>query len=223
MPPIAQQPRASRRRWTWLALLVGCFVLPRTALARTSYTLDKKGSSFVVHLLKGGLASGFAHDHVIIARQFSGTLTIDGSDLATAKLSLQVQTSSLDPDPLALRRAYGMKSKLSASDRKKVLRNLRKKDQLWVSRYPTIDFQSTAIRALGGDRYRIDGKLTLRGVTRAVSLNTTATLVGKQFVGKAQLSVKQSDYGYKPYRAGLGLVRVKDKATINVYLKAKAP
>jgi polyisoprenoid-binding protein YceI len=48
--------------------------------------------------------------------------------------------------------------------------HLRSADFFEVERYPELTFRSTAIEA-GGDGYKIDGDLTIRGVTRQVTLD----------------------------------------------------
>jgi polyisoprenoid-binding protein YceI len=39
-----------------------------------------------------------------------------------------------------------------------------------AERFPTISFRSTGVRPQGGDRYAVDGDLTVRGVTKPVTL-----------------------------------------------------
>ena len=208
------------------ALLILALAAPQAAWGqsapRTSFTLQNKASSFVAHLLKGGVAKGFAHDHVIRATKVTGTVDLEAGKLETLRLDLRVDTRSFDVDPPALRRAYGMKSMLDAGDRAKVKRNLEAKDQLWVAKYPQIRFVSTSLKALGGKRYVVFGKLTIRGVTRPVAVKVSAWLSadGKRLEGKGQLRFRQSRFGYKPYSAGLGLVKVKDPVTLNLYLVA---
>jgi polyisoprenoid-binding protein YceI len=48
---------------------------------------------------------------------------------------------------------------------------LRSADFFDVQRYPEISFESTAVKALGPDHYRIVGQLQIRGVTRPQSLD----------------------------------------------------
>lgn len=212
-----------------VALVALVFAIPlasRAEAAPATYALDGARSSFVAHLLKGGLAKGFAHDHVLRAKQVRGSVTLsDAARLETATIEITVDTRTLDVDPSKLRKAYGMKEALSAKDRAKVKKNLEDKDQLWVARYPELRFVSTGLRALGGERYAVSGKLTIRGVTRAVQLSVKAKLKdgGRTIEGQGQLRFKQSDYGYKPYSAGLGLVKVRDPVTLNLYLVARRP
>ena len=48
--------------------------------------------------------------------------------------------------------------------------HLRSPDFLDVERYPEISFRSTSVAEDGDGRYRLDGDLTIRGVTRPVTL-----------------------------------------------------
>jgi polyisoprenoid-binding protein YceI len=49
--------------------------------------------------------------------------------------------------------------------------DLRSSNFLGVDQYPTITFKSTKIESLGGDRYTMTGDLTIKGVTKPVTLN----------------------------------------------------
>ena len=194
---------------------------PARAEPRT-YQLIPGKCSLVVQLFKDGAGARFAHDHVIQARKLSGAITVDPEALGVTSIRITVDARSLDPDAATLRKKYGLPGHLSPGDRSKVAANMRAEDQLNVARYPSITFRSTGVAALKAPgRYTVTGKLTLRGVTREVSLAVKAKLVGGVLKGGGQLRIKQSDFGYKPYSAGLGLVKVKDGATINIYLEAK--
>jgi len=48
--------------------------------------------------------------------------------------------------------------------------HLRSPDFLDVERFPTLSFRSTAVTEDGAGSYRVDGDLTIRGVTRPVTL-----------------------------------------------------
>ena len=49
--------------------------------------------------------------------------------------------------------------------------HLRSADFLDVDRYPEIEYSSTQVRGGKGDKWDVDGRLTVRGVTRPVSLS----------------------------------------------------
>lgn len=51
-------------------------------------------------------------------------------------------------------------------------------DWFAVGTYPTATWQATAIRHLGGDRYRAEGRLSLRGISRPLPLDFTLKIAG---------------------------------------------
>lgn len=86
-------------------------------------------------------------------------------------------------------------------------------DVLDVARFPTIDFSSRSLRELGPGRYALDGDLTLRGITRPVTLEVTARGVITDVWDKVRLGltataeIKRSDFeaekwGRVPLAAG---------------------
>lgn len=189
--------------------------------APVTYRLEPKHSKLVVHLLKAGAGSRFAHDHVVEARQVSGEVVVDAATPGASRISVTVPTRALRADDPKLRRRYGMKTVLSAKDRRKVEENMRSSGQLHTARYPSITFASRRVVALGKDRYRVYGTLTIRGVSRPVTTTVRASVAGGTFKGSCQLRVRQSAFGYKPYSAMLGLVSVRDAITINIYLQGQ--
>lgn len=50
--------------------------------------------------------------------------------------------------------------------------HLRSPDFLDVERHPVIEFRSTAVETLASDHWKVHGQLTIRGVTRPVTLDT---------------------------------------------------
>ncbi len=105
--------------------------------------------------------------------------------------------------------------------------HLRSADFFEVDTYPTIDFRSTAIRAVGEDELEIDGELTIHGVTRPITLRaeiegTETDLQGNDRVGlSASAQINRSDYEMKFNAAlGSGNVVVSDKVKILVDISA---
>lgn len=60
-----------------------------------------------------------------------------------------------------------------------------------VKQFPTAHFESSSITALGGNRYQVAGKLTIRNITREVS----APFVFRNGVFEGRYVVKRLDYG----------------------------
>lgn len=74
-------------------------------------------------------------------------------------------------------------------------------DWFAVATHPTATWSSTAIRHLGGDRYRADGTLSLRGVSRPLPLSFTlriekdvATMHGTASIDRTAFGVGQGEW-----------------------------
>jgi polyisoprenoid-binding protein YceI len=87
--------------------------------------------------------------------EFSGKILHDEKALAGSSVEVEIKTSSIDTD-------------LERRDN-----HLRSPDFFAADSFPTIAFKSTRITPVEGDKFKIDGNLTIRGVTRPVTLDAT--------------------------------------------------
>lgn len=60
--------------------------------------------------------------------------------------------------------------------------------------HPTATYRTTSIRHLGGDAYRAEGELTIRGRTRAVQLPFTLTIDGDRASMNGRTSIDRNDF-----------------------------
>ncbi len=128
---------------------------PLPAALAATYAIDQRFGQIAFTVRHLGL---FASRGTF--RRFAGTLTIDGAHPENTRIAVAVDTGSV---AMAWQAAAEM---------------LRTPAYFDVRRYPEARFVSTRVIALAPDRYRIEGALTLRGVTHPVSLH--AELVGRQ-------------------------------------------
>lgn len=80
-------------------------------------------------------------------------------------------------------------------------------DFFWVEKYPTAIFRGHDFSALGDHQYMIKGELTLRGITRPVTLATRLkpnTVHPEVLDVQAHTVINRSDFGMKPTFAGIG-------------------
>src|SRR5262249_19350145 len=79
--------------------------------------------------------------------------------------------------------------------------HLRSQDFLHVEQYPVIRFESTRVERHGKDGLNITGNLTIHGVTKEVTLETTANGQAKNPFGQevsgysAETSINRKDFG----------------------------
>jgi polyisoprenoid-binding protein YceI len=112
-----------------------------------TWTIDPSHSQIEFAVRHMGLSTVRGH-----FQRFSGSVVSD--DLGVpSEIHVDIETASVDTN---------------SADRDG---HLRSADFFDAEANPTIAFRSTAIQTLGGERYQIDGNLTMRGVTRSVTLN----------------------------------------------------
>jgi polyisoprenoid-binding protein YceI len=162
--------------------------------AAQSAPIDPQHSTLTVKVAKSGLFSAFGHDHEIRAPIASGSIAGTSSvELTVDARRLQV----LDPD-------------LAADKRAEVQRTMLNDAVLASERFPQIRFVSKTIEAIGGNRFRVSGELTLHGVTRPVMVRVEQS--AGLYTGSA--TVQQSEFGIKPVAVAGGAVKVKDAVRI---------
>lgn len=133
---------------------------------------------------------GFSARHAMIAKvrgsfkDFSGSFTIDGANLANSKAELTIQTASIDT---------------ANADRDG---HLKSADFLDVESNPTITFTSTAIAVSGNDA-KVTGDLTIHGVTKPVSIDFEFTGISVDPWGNTKIGFEGST---KINRKEFGLV-----------------
>jgi len=106
--------------------------------------------------------------------------------------------------------------------------HVRSADFLDVEHHPTITFRSTALRP-DGDRFALDGELTIRGVTRAVTLNLEANGFTPDAWGgtragfSATTEINRPDFGVSyngPIAGADSAMVLSDKVTLNLEIEA---
>lgn len=103
--------------------------------------------------------------------------------------------------------------------------HLKKADFLGADQYPTATFKSTAVQPLGGNKFKVTGNLTVRGVTKPVVLDATLNKIGPHPMSKAPsigfdatASIKRSDFGVGAY-----VPNVSDELSIRITTEGSVP
>ena len=161
----------------WLAILllaVGAFGSSADAEPRR-WSVDLERSSLaIVYLINGEERRG-------AFSAFSGEAVFDPADPEAAELEFLIETPTIDAGD-----SFGTE----------VVRGV---DWLDVENHPTARFVLTKMTRLEGDRYAVEGDLTLRGATGVVSGEMTLT-IGEDVASAAGRSV----FDRREYRVGVG-------------------
>ncbi|MGW1763241.1 YceI family protein [Streptomyces sp. NPDC002073] len=177
---------------------------PALAALTGDYTVDAAHSSIgftVRHAMVTNVRGSFA--------EHEGLLHLDGADPARSTASIDIKIASVDT---------------GIADRDN---HLRSADFFDAEQFPLMRFRSTRAAQLGGDTYRITGELTIKDVTRPLSIdlefNGSATDVyGNERVGfEGSAEILRSDWGLT-WNAALetGGVMVSDKVKLTFDISA---
>jgi polyisoprenoid-binding protein YceI len=175
--------------------------LPGAAPATVTYNLDASQSKFMAHANRSGLLWFKGHSHHLAASDFSGQVQITEGSVTPASLRLVVKAASLH------------ETGADFTEPQKQIINKEVHDiVLLPDQYPDITFQSTnvTVKNSATDRYevKIDGNLTLHGVTRRTTIPAVVTLNGDNLRAVGEFSIDRDDFKVKATSAFHGMVRV---------------
>lgn len=201
----------ARRVFPLLLLAVLAFGQSRTR----TYTIVPSESSFWVFVGKAGLFSALAHDHEIGVKSFSGRVVVPAAGASGGSLEMEVDAPSLAV----------LDKKPSEEDKKKIFTSMHN-EVLESAKYQKIIFKSVSVsdvKQTGNDAYSfvVNGDLTLRGVTKRIAVPVAATVTPQDLRATGKYTLKQTDYGIKPYSAAGGTIKVKNEIVVNFNIVAK--
>lgn len=183
----------------------GRVISPVRSLTTTNAELNKSAradSKRAFHSVASAISPGayeldethaylsFSYSHMGLSNpqlqftDFDAQLMLDGNDMAASSVTLAIDAASID-------------SGVAELDRE-----LRGEDFFNVAAHPQMVFASTAYRESSANSGRLDGDLTVMGVTRPVSLDVTINsaamnrMVRKEMIGfSVRGSLRRSDFG----------------------------
>jgi len=135
-----------------LASLVAAGWAASAAAAPTTWTIDPNHSAaqFAVrHLMVSNVRGEFGN--------VRGAIVFDAEDPSKTTVEATIDATTVN-------------TRVAARDN-----DLKSENFFDVAKYPTITFQSTAVKPAGPNTFEVAGNLTMRGVTKTVTLHVEAT------------------------------------------------
>ncbi len=114
-----------------------------------------------------------------------------------SKLAGTVQWSATKPETSRIRLEIPVASATVGAPEMDA--ELLKADWFGASQFPTAVFESSSVRALGGNRYEVQGSLSIKGVRLPVTTEATVTSQGASSLATGQLEIARL-----AYKIGLG-------------------
>ena len=113
------------------------------------------------------LVRPFSHNHIILARVWSGSIRWHPTDPNQCLIDFRVSVNGLDPDPPNLRIKFGLEGILDEADRNTIKENMLSEAQLNAEAHPNIIFQAYSCSGTKGI-IEVTGVMTIRGVEREI-------------------------------------------------------
>jgi polyisoprenoid-binding protein YceI len=164
-----------------LRLLAVLLLVTSTSFAQT-WSNDKNHSKLgfeVTHLLVSTVTGIF--------KNFDVKVTSSKDDLSDAVFNVTADVASIDTDV------------------EKRDNDLKSENYFNAAKYPTLTFKSTSFKKVEGNKYKLAGDLTIKGVTKPVTLDVVMNgpvvhpYSKKQMVGlKITGDIKRTDFGVGP-------------------------
>ncbi len=148
--------------------------------AQTKWVIDPVHSSV-----------NFTIEHLVISevegkfKTYNGTIAAAKPDLTDAKIDFTVDVNSIDTD-------NDMRDK-----------HLTSADFFDAEKYPKMTFKSTSLKKLSGNKYVLNGNLTIHGITKPAKFDVTYGGTAKDGYGNTKAGFKSKgvinrfDYGLK--------------------------
>ncbi len=196
---------------------------PEAAPSAVTYTFNTGASALYVQVFKDPdtMGAGLSHDHVVVARNWTGTATWHPTEPSQCAVKISVPVAKLEVDPPAMRKKVGYDTELSSGQRDDVRKNMLARDQLNGDEHSTISFTSRSCSATSG-AVTVEGDLNLLGQTRPLSIKATVKLGEGTFSAKGGFSIQGSDWGLSPFKAMMGALKNQDKLKFSFDLAGKA-
>lgn len=177
-------------------IVLAVALLSTTAFAQSTWKNDPMHSKL-----------GFTITHLMVSdvdgifKDFTCTITASKPDFSDARFQLTVNTASINTD-------------VDFRDK-----DLRSPNYFDVEKFPTMTFTSTGISKVATNHYKLSGNLTLKGVTKPVTMDlwyrgTVTNPMSKKDDAGFKLTgvIKRSDFGFA---SQAGTTMLSDEITIN--------
>ncbi|HEX9724241.1 MAG TPA: YceI family protein [Vicinamibacteria bacterium] len=184
------------------ALVLGSAPLP-IAQEAWRFTLKPEESRFTVDVGRAGFLKVFGHDHVVEIRGFRGEVAWEPASPESSSIRVEVDAASLT-----------VVDEESEEEELASIQADMEAKALDVENHARIDFVSEEIsledRGGGEYRGRITGQVTLRGVTKNVSIPLSLTVSEERLRAQGEFEIKGTDFGIDPITAAGGAVKTSD-------------
>jgi polyisoprenoid-binding protein YceI len=173
-----------------------------------TYELGPQDGALSVRTGKGGAASKAGHNLLIVVERWGAVVGLT-EDPAQCALELNADSTSF-----TVREGTGGVMSLDDDDKTGIAQTINEE----VLKGTAISFRSTAVRLAGDGKLRVTGDLELSGGINLIAFDIAISDAGR-LTGSA--SLKQTEWGMKPYSALFGTLKVADEVQVSIDAKLR--
>ena len=191
------------------------------------YTIDPDATLLLVLLRpdESRLLSGLSHEHVVRATRPVGSFEFDPKDPDRCRITVSARVVDLEVDSPEMRRKVGYDDVLDEDDRESITENMLDDDQLHGGKFPSLGFVGDRCEPMVDGRIRVQGNLTVRGVSQPLQLPMTVQYRNGRLYARGEFTLTHAAFGFEPYSTALGALANDDwlKFVVEVFAKRKMP
>ena len=173
--------------------IAGALFASAPSIAAENYVFDKAHTNILMKVSHLGFS-----DFYLELREYEGGFVFDAANPKNSSVNVTMQAASIDGDHEGLNK------------------HLQSKDFFAVEAYPVITFESNAIEVTGEKTGKIAGDLTIKNITKPITLDVTFNKAGENPFSQeyhagfsATTVVKRSEFGIE-----YGIPAVSDEVEI---------
>jgi len=177
------------------------------------YVIDSRSSRFTVQAFATGLLAKMGHNPTIGIRDFSGEMKFNPDKLEAGSFRLVIKSASLS-----------VQDDISDKDLREIER-LMKAEVLETEKFPEIVYEAPSISVTTmADMLcsaRLNGSLTMHGVTRNQLILVRVALLGTMLRASGDFSLDQTDYNIKLVSVAGGALKLKNELKFSFEIVAR--
>ncbi len=182
-------------------------------MSDTGWRLDASDGDLAIRTGVTGRAARMGHRLTITVRQWRATVSWSGGEPSGVQLIVDTRS-------LAVLRGEGGIKALSNPEKALVRSNALR--ALGAGRFPEIRFAADRVEATA-DGYRLIGMLQIHGRTHERVIDVHVADLGDAWRMSTQTTVRQSDFGIRPYTLLMGSLKVVDEVTVSFTARRGKP
>lgn len=161
-----------------------------------------------------GLFGGLGHSHVISTRDIDGRIVIaEDPTLSSVELMFPVESFEIDNEALRLEEGEAFEKEVSDKDKRGTRKNMLSKKLLDSKNFNNVIVRSSQWTGELPD-ILVTAEFTVRDQTNTLEFPASVIAVDDQIVITGNLTLTHAQLRLKPFKAGLGTIRVRDDMEI---------